>query len=115
MPTRRSVCEKIVKNYGRGRSAGRIWGILPRRIFRRSESLAKECILPKRFCFVFVLLLLAVSTISLAQTIQRLTRQSPGGAGIGFLLTDGTVMFQGNSESSWYKLTPDNTGNYVNG
>lgn len=71
--------------------------------------------MPKRFCFAVVLLLLAVSTISIAQTIQRLARQSPGGAGTGFLLTDGTVMFQGNSESSWYKLTPDNTGYYVNG
>jgi hypothetical protein len=70
--------------------------------------------LPKRFCLAAVLLL-AVSTISFGQTIQRLARQSPGGAGIGFLLTDGTVMFQGNSESSWYKLTPDNTGSYVNG
>jgi hypothetical protein len=77
-------------------------------------EIAKGCVLPKRFCIAAVLLL-AVSTVSFGQTIQRLARQSPGGAGIGFLLTDGSVMFQGNSESSWYKLTPDNTGNYVNG
>ena len=34
---------------------------------------------------------------------------------MSFLLTDGTVMFQGSSPATWYKLTPDNTGNYVNG
>jgi hypothetical protein len=53
--------------------------------------------------------------VSLSQTIQRLAHQPPDGAGIGFLLTDGTVMYQGNAESDWYKLTPDNTGSYVNG
>lgn len=50
-----------------------------------------------------------------AQTIQPLVNQPPDGAGIGFLLTDGTVMYQGNALSDWYKLTPDATGSYVNG
>jgi len=50
-----------------------------------------------------------------AQTIQSLTHQPPAGAGIGFLLTDGTAMFQANNLSDWYKLTPDNTGSYLNG
>ncbi len=49
------------------------------------------------------------------QTIRNLTHQPPDGAGIGFLLTDGTVMFQGNQASDWWKLTPDNTGSYLNG
>jgi hypothetical protein len=70
--------------------------------------------LPRKYLFAAILLL-AASTFSLAQTIQRLARQSPGGAGIGFQLTDGTVMFQGSAESTWYKLTPDNTGSYING
>jgi hypothetical protein len=70
--------------------------------------------LPKKFSLALILLL-ALSGLSLAQTITRLTHQPPNGAGIGFLLTDGTVMYQGNSESDWYKLTPDNTGSYVNG
>ena len=61
------------------------------------------------------MLLLAFCSASLAQTLQRLVNQPPDGAGIGFLLTDGTVMFQGNQESDWYKLTPDNTGSYVKG
>jgi hypothetical protein len=31
------------------------------------------------------------------------------------LLPDGTVMMQNTCTTNWYKLTPDNTGNYVNG
>ncbi len=61
------------------------------------------------------LLLLSIFGTSLAQTLQKLVHQPPDGAGIGFLLTDGTVLFQGNAESDWSKLTPDNTGSYVNG
>lgn len=53
--------------------------------------------------------------VSLAQSIQRLKNQPPDGAGICLQLTDGTVLCQGNAESDWYKLTPDNTGSYVNG
>ena len=34
---------------------------------------------------------------------------------IAFVLTDGTVLAQGTSLSTWYRLTPDNTGSYVNG
>ena len=62
-----------------------------------------------------VLLLCALAGMSLAQSLKRLTHQPPDGAGIGFLLTDGTVIYQGNALSDWWKLTPDNTGSYVNG
>lgn len=31
------------------------------------------------------------------------------------LLTDGTVIAQGQLSQHWYKLTPDNTGSYING
>ena len=41
--------------------------------------------------------------------------QPPDGAGIAFLLTDGSVIAQGNSGSDWWKLTPDNKGNYLGG
>jgi hypothetical protein len=61
------------------------------------------------------LLLLCLAGFSSAQTIQRLKNQPPDGAGIGFLLTDGTCLFQGNGESDWYKLTPDINGSYQNG
>jgi len=61
------------------------------------------------------MLLLAASGVSLAQTLQTLTNQPPDGAGIAFLLTDGTVIVQGNGESDWAKLTPDNKGSYLHG
>jgi hypothetical protein len=71
-------------------------------------------VLLKRF-LLSVTLMLGISGVVMAQSLQRLAHQPPAGAGIGFLLTDGTVMFQGNSLSSWYKLTPDISGSYVNG
>ena len=61
------------------------------------------------------MLLLSISAVSLGQSLQRLVNQPPNGAGTPFLLTDGTVMFQGNSASDWWKLTPDNTGSYLKG
>ena len=60
-------------------------------------------------------LLLAVCSVAAAQSLKQLKHQPPNGAGIGFLLTDGTAMFQGNGGSDWYKLTPDISGSYVNG
>jgi Galactose oxidase, central domain len=70
--------------------------------------------LHKRF-LPAVFLCLVLSSGSFAQTIQRLAHQPPDGALLCFQLTDGTVMCQGNGESDWYRLTPDNTGSYVNG
>jgi len=69
--------------------------------------------LPRKFLLTAVVSLL--STLVSAQSIQRLVHQPPDGAGICFQLTDGGVLCQGNAESDWYKLTPDNTGSYVNG
>ena len=71
--------------------------------------------MPKKLSLAVLILLLAASGVSLAQTLQQLVNQPPNGAGIGFLLTDGTVMFQGNSCLDWWKLTPDNKGSYVKG
>src|ERR671936_192302 len=59
--------------------------------------------------------LFTLTTISFAQTLTPLVHQSPGGANLAFQLTDGTVLCQANSSQDWYKLTPDNTGSYVNG
>lgn len=59
--------------------------------------------------------LFTLTRISSAQTLTPLVHQSPGGANLAFQLTDGTVMCQANSSQDWYKLTPDNTGSYVNG
>ena len=59
--------------------------------------------------------LFALTRICSAQTLTPLVHQSPGGANLAFQLTDGTVMCQADSSEEWYKLTPDNTGSYVNG
>ena len=64
---------------------------------------------------IFVAVLLAACCMAAAQTVQPLAHQPPNGAGVSFLLTDGTVLAQGNLSSDWWKLTPDNKGSYVNG
>ncbi len=69
----------------------------------------------RRFIAFLALALLTFSGASLAQTLKNLTHQPPDGAGIGFLLTDGRVLFQGNGLSDWYTLTPDVNGSYLNG
>jgi Galactose oxidase, central domain len=71
--------------------------------------------LPKKLFFVVITLLLAISSFSLAQKLQNLVNQPPDGAGIGYLLTDGSVIFQGNNQSDWWKLTANNLGSYVKG
>src|ERR1700723_2264656 len=64
---------------------------------------------------LFAICLAPFPQFSSAQKMVQLTHQPPNGALVEFLLTDGTVMVQSYSESTWYKLTPDNTGSYVNG
>jgi hypothetical protein len=71
--------------------------------------------MPRKLSLVVLIFLLAASSVSLAQSVQTLVHQPPDGAGIGFLLTDGTVIFQGNQGSDWAKLTPDKSGSYVKG
>jgi hypothetical protein len=68
-----------------------------------------------RFVSITFVLLLALSRFSPAQSLQPLEHQPPDGAGIGFLLTDGTVIFQGNQCADWWKLTPDSSGSYQKG
>jgi len=80
---------------------------------RHSEG--KGFILPNKLCVVLTVLLLTFSGLSWAQKETNLVNQPPDGAGIGFLLTDGTVMFQGGLCTDWWKLTPDISGSYVNG
>ena len=69
----------------------------------------------KKTLSAVLLLLLAACTLSQAQTLTNLVHQPPDGAGIVFLLTDGTILAQGNQGQDWWKLTPDITGSYVNG
>ncbi len=68
-----------------------------------------------RFAVTILAIVIYVSGASMAQKLQNLVHQPPDGAGIGFLLTDGTAVFQGNSQSDWWKLTPDAFGSYVKG
>jgi hypothetical protein len=75
----------------------------------------RSCILSKKFLLTIFVVLLVVSGSSLAQTLTPLKNQPPDGIIYTFQLTDGTVMAQGGNCSDWWKLTPDNTGSYVNG
>jgi hypothetical protein len=70
--------------------------------------------LPNKFCVLSAVALMTVSLLAVAQTETPLKNQPPGGAGIGFLLTDGTVIFQGDNFSDWWKLTPNASGSYIN-
>jgi methionine-rich copper-binding protein CopC len=54
----------------------------------------------------------------LSGTWTGLTNLAPDGTGTMMLLSDATVMVQGpdnNTSNTWYQLTPDSSGNYVNG
>jgi hypothetical protein len=48
-------------------------------------------------------------------TWTALTHQPPVAVTNCLLLTDATVMCQQSSSNAWYRLTPDNTGSYING
>lgn len=59
-------------------------------------------------------------SIDIVGTWQPLKNQPLSTLGAAFLLTDGTVMVQdngpnNNGSGNWWKLTPDQTGNYING
>ena len=69
---------------------------------------------------VVTLLLFAFASLAEAQTWTPLAHQPGVPVGTALLLTDGTVMVQqednnGFGTGAWWKLTPDNTGSYVNG
>jgi hypothetical protein len=69
----------------------------------------------RHFALLFAVVLAYMPCQATAQTVVSLKNQPPDGAIITFQMTDGTVLAQGNGESDWYRLTPDNTGSYVNG
>jgi hypothetical protein len=62
---------------------------------------------------------LILVTLAGAQTWTPLTHQPTFGASTALQLTDGTIMVQeavnGYGTGQWWRLTPDNTGSYVNG
>ncbi len=63
---------------------------------------------------VFAVFVLLISTAT-AQSVQSLKHQPPISIQLAFQSTDGTVLAQSYNDPVWYKLTPDNTGSYVNG
>lgn len=48
-------------------------------------------------------------------TWVALNNSAPGGVETMLLLPDGTVLAQNGGGTTWYKLTPDSTGSYING
>jgi hypothetical protein len=70
---------------------------------------------------IILTLLPTCATLCRAQSWQQLTNQPPQDLfSNAFLLTDGTVIAQGNFGNvqvppNWLKLTPDQNGSYVNG
>jgi hypothetical protein len=69
----------------------------------------------KRTLGLALLVLLAWGTCAVAQTWTPLTNQPTFNASTSLLLTDGTVLVQQYSGNKIFRLTPDNTGSYVNG
>ena len=78
--------------------------------------------------FAFALTLLSVDRAAQAQGItrsgpqeaatgtwQKLTNQPSFQTDTALLLTDGTVMVHQYDSPNWWRLTPDNTGSYLNG
>ncbi len=57
----------------------------------------------------------AVVTPTAAGTWTPLVNQAPEEPGMMMMLSDGTVAVNGFANNTWYKLTPDSTGSYVNG
>ena len=66
---------------------------------------------------LFAAALLAGSSVgALAQTVTALKNGSPfDGIVYGFLLTDGSIFYQGGLLNDWYIFRPDKKGSYVNG
>ena len=61
-------------------------------------------------------LLAASSSGAFAQTVTSLTNlEDVDGIVYGFLLTDGSLLYQGGDLIDWWKYTPDEFGNYQNG
>jgi len=72
----------------------------------------------KSFRLIGMFLLAAgiIGTKASAQTWTPLKNQPQTfGPGMELLMLDGTVMVQDADNSDWFKLTPDNTGSYING
>src|SRR5580704_3507044 len=62
-----------------------------------------------------LVLSLSFATSANGQSWQPLSHPPTFNANTALLLTDGTVMVQAYLTGDWWRLTPDNTGSYING
>src|SRR5579863_5220141 len=62
-----------------------------------------------------LVIFIAWSGTAFSQSWQALQNQPSFNADIHLLLTDGTVVVQEAGSGNWWRLTPDNSGSYVNG
>lgn len=67
----------------------------------------------RRLAIASVMLLLTGAAV--CQSWQPLTHQPTFQTDTALLLTDGTVMMHEYDTANWWRLTPDNTGSYLNG
>jgi hypothetical protein len=73
---------------------------------------------PKMFHKSLILaaaLLAGTSLGAMAGTVTPVTNVPPDGVIYGFLLTDGSLLFQGGLLQDFYRFKPDSKGSYVNG
>jgi hypothetical protein len=68
-----------------------------------------------RTLFVVIVAGLAVVNVASAQKWQNLAHPPTVQTDTALLLTDGTVMVHQYNTPNWWRLTPDNTGSYLNG
>jgi hypothetical protein len=69
-----------------------------------------------RKSLILTALLAGTSLGAQAGTVTPLTNATPGdGIVYGFLLTDGSILFQGGNLQDFYRFRPDSKGSYVNG
>jgi len=68
-----------------------------------------------RMLGIALVVLLAWGGLAQAQTWTNLTHQPTFTTDSALMLTDGTVMMHAYNSNNWWRLTPDNTGSYING
>jgi hypothetical protein len=72
--------------------------------------------LAKRMAILLAALgLVSIQQASAAGVWTALSSSPAGGVNTMLLLSDGTVMAQNGGGTTWYRLTPDSSGNYANG
>src|SRR5215471_2564860 len=78
-----------------------------------AQSLPRLTPIPQRRSSDFA----AALTPQTSSVWQPLTNPAPTGAGVQIMIqaTDGSILVQAYDGQTWMKLTPDDTGSYING